>query len=485
MLEYIIEAAIGKRFKCPYCESRLEREKLISHIEKEHDDMIPQGYTATRVVFNLINKKDHGNCVTCGRITPWNEDLARYERFCIDNNGKCKEEAGKIAKYNMIKTYGKETLLDDPEWQKKMLANRSISGTYKFSTGGTVSYTGSYEMKLLEFLDKVMGYRSIDISSPGPSIEYEYNGQKHIWITDQYLFPYNLVFDVKDGGDNPNNRQMDDYRAKQEAKEAAIAKLGKYNYIRLTDNNFSQLMLVLAELKMQLIDNQSEAKPIIRINENNIININEDCSNLIGDHNSYKSIDEYSSAVIGAMVDGRSSVYVVPYMMKNSFNVDYGVTDSESLCTLLHSDEKGDIKVLGGKSIKENCEVFGLFKFINPNEPKFNRNDAPSNLAEVITGKKILDPNQLLYDSDFEQVIPFDKMLDFAQDSFIASLKGTQYEIPVVGESCIDPDSNISYWQDQNGFFAKNNISKLRSKSYNEIAAIPKELCSFISKGSL
>ena len=34
---------------------------------------------------------------------------------------------------------------------------------------------------------------------------YMYNGKEHVWITDFLYEPYNLVFDIKDGGDNPNN----------------------------------------------------------------------------------------------------------------------------------------------------------------------------------------------------------------------------------------------------------------------------------------
>ena len=179
----------------------------------------------------------------------------------------------------MLNVHGVEHLLGDAEHQKKMLASRKISGTYKFQDGGVREYCGSYERKLLEFYDKVLNVPSSDIMSPGPIIEYMYKGKKHQWITDLLYIPANLVHDVKDGGDNPNNRQMDEYREKQIAKEEAIAKLDKYNYIRLTNNNFQQLILILAEIKELLLDDSD--KNIIRINENYIhesikSNINKD-----------------------------------------------------------------------------------------------------------------------------------------------------------------------------------------------------------------
>ena len=50
-----------KRYKCPYCEERLDRDKLPNHINKKHKEMIPEGYTASRVAFNTINKKSVGH----------------------------------------------------------------------------------------------------------------------------------------------------------------------------------------------------------------------------------------------------------------------------------------------------------------------------------------------------------------------------------------------------------------------------------------
>ena len=119
-----------KKYKCPYCEERLIREDLIDHVEKTHMDVIPKGYTPTRVVFNTINKKDHGNCVICRKPTIWNENIHRYNRYCSE---KCIKEAARRAEKN---TGRHEQLrgLDGVKYQKEMLDHRSISGTYKFSS---------------------------------------------------------------------------------------------------------------------------------------------------------------------------------------------------------------------------------------------------------------------------------------------------------------------------------------------------------------
>ena len=152
-----------RKVKCPYCSFTNIKEKVINHIELKHEDMIPQGFTAARVLFNFINKKDHGTCVICKGNTAWNEKTNKYNRLC--NKPECKNKLREIYKKNMLKVYGKTTLLNDPEQQKKMLANRSISGVYKFSNGKIKEYTGSFEKKFLQFMDTMMGYDPDDIQS--------------------------------------------------------------------------------------------------------------------------------------------------------------------------------------------------------------------------------------------------------------------------------------------------------------------------------
>lgn len=293
-----------KKYKCPYCETRLERTKLVSHIDKKHEDMIPQDYTSTRIVFNLINKKTKGSCVICGEETNWNENKARYERIC--DKPACMKKYKEMTADRLYKKYGKtkEDFLKDPEFQEKMLQNRKISGKYKFSDGGIMPYVGSYEKNFLEFMDVFFHVSSTDLIAPGPIIDYTYKGENHKWITDFYYAPYNLVFDVKDGGDNPNNREMTDYRAKQIAKESAIAKLGEYNYIRLTNNQFEQMILLMMELKETMEEEPMRVggkRVVIRINEsissknikNDISTINEGILNIGYKYLYHGSIGKY------------------------------------------------------------------------------------------------------------------------------------------------------------------------------------------------
>lgn len=261
---------MAKKYKCPYCEKRLIRKDLITHIDKSHKELIPENYTAARLVYNQVNKVDHGKCRVCGKPTAWSEKSGRYDVLCGDP--KCKEHMREEYKKNMLRVKGTYNILNDPEQQKKMLANRSISGQYKFQDGGILTYTGSYEKKCLEFMDVVMQIPSKDILSPGPTLEYEYNGEKHFYITDFYYIPYNLIIEVKDGGDNLNTKDSASMKASREKtieKEHLITDRGEYNYIRLTNNNFAQLIEVFMIIKEKLLE--GDDSKTYRINESQVV----------------------------------------------------------------------------------------------------------------------------------------------------------------------------------------------------------------------
>ena len=256
--------ATERRIACPLCRRKDFKDKLIRHIEKDHEDIIGN-ISAEQFLYDKTHPGS-GKCIVCGNKTEWNEKTGKYHRLC--SNPRCKEEMRAKFKKNMIRVHGKVSLLDDAAHQAKMLANRSISGTYVYSDGTKFTYTGSYEHKAIEFMDKVLHCNSKDIIMPGPVIDYtDQYGNSRQWITDIYYVPYNLIIEVKDGGDNPNNRQMDEYRAKQVSKEAELIKLGEYNYLRLVDNKFVQLMEVLALLKDQEINEPNTTNKVIRINE--------------------------------------------------------------------------------------------------------------------------------------------------------------------------------------------------------------------------
>ena len=262
---------MGKRYNCMYCNNRMERRDLIKHINRVHSEMIPEGYSAERLVYDVINKiKDgHGICRVCKKPTKWNENNNKYDILCDDP--KCKLALRELYKKNMLRVRGTYNILNNPEQQKLMLSHRRISGDYKHTDGGIIQYTGEYERKFLEFMDTFLNIPSKEIISPGPTIEYYYHGEKHFYIPDFILPTYNLIIEIKDGGNNINNKNTPSMIASREKtieKERIITDKGEYNYLRLTNNQFDQVIDVFMQIKDLAMNGEFEIKRVVKINEN-------------------------------------------------------------------------------------------------------------------------------------------------------------------------------------------------------------------------
>lgn len=380
---------MAKRYKCPYCEKRLERDKLITHVEDDHEDLIPENYTPRRIVFNSINKKTHGTCIVCKRDTDWNEKAGKYNRLC--NNPKCRETLREEFKRNAMQKDGIYNYTANPEFQEKMLKGRKISSTYKFADGGKVDYVGSYEKKFLEFIDKIMNIESKDIIGPGPTIEYQHNGETHYWITDFYYVPANLVLDIKDGGKNPNRRPMEEYREKQIAKENAIRELKKYNYLRLTDNDFTQFMEVLVDLKTMALDLQ-EKRLVNKINES--------------------SIEELSTSMMS--IPPKYSADANVMQVNNMQGATYSSLSSLDFNdTILIDDEEEGIKKISKEEFTENYTIKAQFLY-HKNEKYYNLLEAVKNntddkykgiYANLSSFDTILTEDQIYFDKEFRQLM--------------------------------------------------------------------------------
>lgn len=347
-----------RKYSCPYCDEKMIRMDLVEHIENNHQSMIPQGYTAARVVYDHINGKNYGTCFICGdKVYEWDDRLWRYKNLC--NKPSCREAVHKKAMSNN---------LNDPEKQKIMLQGRKISGEYKFSDGQKRSYTGSYERKALEFMDKVMNIPSEDIATPGPVFDYIYNGEIHSWITDILYIPAMLVIDVKDGGDNPNNRPMESYREKQIEKEKAIVKDGKYNYLRLTNNDFGQFMSAVADIRYGDIVNDS--KKGIYINE-------------------------------GAMPPAHCHQdYIIPCGMQgmNADDCDEFIFGNTAMDKVFHFDKNGQI-------IMEDAEKVGDKKFrkIKFNKPSIMKKGILQKAKDAVDKKKYKSIQEYLVEKLLEK----------------------------------------------------------------------------------
>lgn len=367
-----------RKYKCPYCDYKGTRNELIDHVDDMHSSLLPEGYTAARAIYDFINKKNYGICMICkSKVYKWNDKINRYYNIC--DNAKCRKIVRERALKNHIKIYNKPHLLNDPEQQEKMLAARKISGTYTFSDGGKVTYTGSYEKKCLEFMDQVMEIPSKDIQAPGPILKYRYEGKEHFWITDIYYIPANLLIEVKDGGSNPNNRSMPSYREKQIAKETMITDLGTFNYIRLTNNDFSQLLDIFADMKNAALTDQNSS-PTIHVNEE----------------------------VGGLPANKPSEAYIVPFGMNNVFD-GFAYADSEDE-NIVYPTEEG-LKTMNPSEFENKFNV-GCRLYYNGDDKDEKircireyignvKKVHPTMFVEMITGKKCTGYQDLFFCNNF------------------------------------------------------------------------------------
>lgn len=489
--------ATERRIACPLCRRKDFKDKLIRHIEKDHEDIIGD-ISAEQFLYDKTHPGS-GKCIVCGNKTDWNEKTGKYHRIC--SNPRCKEELRAKFKKNMIRVHGKVSLLDDAAHQAKMLAHRSISGTYVYSDGTKFTYTGSYEHKAIEFMDKVLHCNSKDIIMPGPVIDYtDQYGNSRQWITDIYYVPYNLIIEVKDGGDNPNNRQMDEYRAKQVSKEAELIKLGEYNYLRLTDNKFVQLMEVLALLKDQEINDPTTTNKVIRINESTVyddkfftldnvedseednedIPIEYDIIRRLSDLKEYAAREHMGVGAVGGIVgtmDGNMLVQYTPYRHSFSGEKDgFGVVDDKKSTKLRVKSDNDETEIV-------DKEPFLQDKFYKSYRHKRDRVtwENAINLYEEITGKVMLSKDQLEYDDDFtESDLDRDNKLTLM--NAIYSIESELYDTSL--PLCDILDVNIAksklkefpegtmIMEDNNGYFAVDLESKIRTKSYKTILEI-------------
>ena len=480
-LLYINEASYKtkRKFQCPYCDYRGLREDLVSHIEQKHPTQIPEDWTAARVVYKVVNGKSEGICMVCGSPTDWNEDRWKYDKLCT--NPKCKQELAAKYTANTKNKHGEDyEIYNDPDHQKKMLEARRISGKYKFRDGGEVAYTGNYELERLKFMDTVMGYKSWEIMSPGPVIEYTTSdGKKHFWITDCYILTHNLVIDDKDGGNNPNNRNMDEYRAKQLAKEKAIRDQKKYNYLRLTNKDFGQLLYALADIKSRFIDDIDMNKP----------------------HETHSYINE-NAAIMGAFPPDaayQSHVHVTPFMMNNAFSGKgdtYIGLSKGSKGDMIYVDDSGKLKKKKAKDVYESCpnKVFECEASIEAlktiaeayvNQTTVNK----FFLYETVTNKRLYDLDQLEFDPLLESVDINDQIdcISLIEDASLRreaniALNGTDFSIDVFTNTelfkanrLLEGHRDLHVKQDPKGYFVINESTGKRTPSYPDIDLIPRK----------
>lgn len=243
--------AQNRRIYCRFCDSFFySMDDYASHMETDHIDMIPKDMSSYQFCYSLKTGKMFGTCVVCHRKTSWNEKTKKYNRFC--GRKSCKDKYIDLFKSRMIGKYGKINLLNDPDQQKKMLANRKISGMYIWSTNPQYKfpYTGTYELSFLQFLDTIVRFDPEDIIAPSPhTYRYMYNGEEHFYIPDFFIPSLGLEIEIKDHS-NQHHKILEVDRKKEEEKDATMkSNLSTYNYLKIVDKHNERFLDYLEEVK--------------------------------------------------------------------------------------------------------------------------------------------------------------------------------------------------------------------------------------------
>lgn len=322
-------------YRCPECRKPFRTlGAWANHMNNAHPEVRPKGYSDRRFFYYNLTGKTHGNCIVCKKETEWNEETSKYNRFC--STPKCKEEYRNMFKERMISKYGKVTMMDDPEFARKALANRRISGKYRFSDGGEVNYVGSYEKDFLIMMDKFLGYKSTDIMAPSPhTYYYEYDGEKHYYIPDFFIPNLNLEIEIKQNeSTHPKILAVD--KVKEQKKDEVMILNKAISYIKLVDKKYEPFIEYLLSLKERIPEKDIDQPEVVKYKLaqeavygdtdskykkyraffESIIktNINEKCLNIIQEGNTKNSI-----RVFFLSEKNMNNEYLIPRIPSNFF----------------------------------------------------------------------------------------------------------------------------------------------------------------------
>lgn len=257
--------------KCPYCGASFNKKRFaVDHIEKKHGDELSEaGMDACQALYFAQHQRLTGTCMNCGKPTEWNVKTGKPFKVCSDP--KCREQLRETFRVNMTRTYGTDNLLTDMEHQREMQSNRRISGMYQFRDGGKVEYMGKLDQNFLKFCDVVLDFKSQMIIEPPEYIPYydEKTGTTRTYMPDHYLPDYNLMVEIKDGGDHPNGNQAfnDTTKYKVAYKDKAMREQNKYNYIRISGTNYGPFLETLYKIVHEQEDDNKPRNAVIVITE--------------------------------------------------------------------------------------------------------------------------------------------------------------------------------------------------------------------------
>lgn len=260
--------------QCYYCKKYFQRKgQAMDHLERMHaDELVRDGISSAQACYLTTHPDIHGRCVVCGKPTAWCDRAGKPHRIC--GSQACKNKLAEAYNRNRDAALGmsQHDLMSNMDHQQEMLNSRRIHGVYKFSDGGAIDYIGKLEKNFLWFLDTVMDFKSTEIL-PSPEV-FTYKdtreGVDRQYVPDYYLINYNLLVEIKDGGEkvNTNPAFLETTRYKVAMKDKAMREQTKYNYIRIGGTNYGPFMETLYKITHNDDADKSKAsKNVVIISE--------------------------------------------------------------------------------------------------------------------------------------------------------------------------------------------------------------------------
>ena len=231
--------------KCPFCPAVFnEKQNFCKHVVIKHNDQIPEEVEIPlEYAYSLMVNKPMGRlCTECHKNNvPFNTSTLKYARFCSD---QCKDKYVETVKNRMKNKYGKEHLLDDPEYQEKMINNHPNAKDYIWDDKHKFRIIGTYEEDFLNKL-KSLNWNPDDILAPSPHIIYYKwkDGTEHFYIPDFELPSISLIVEIKQG--NFNTSYMEHNREIEALKDRAARNFCEENnmhYIKIIDKDYTEFM---------------------------------------------------------------------------------------------------------------------------------------------------------------------------------------------------------------------------------------------------
>lgn len=238
---------------CPYCKRYFStKQPTLDHINQYHGDRLEMDkMDAAQALYFSTHGSLEGECMCgCGRKTRWCYSTGKPHK--VSDDPSCRERLRALAVKNHTRVYGKATLLDDMEHQREMQKHRPTAGEYTFADGGKVGYLSKPELAFLKFLDTIMDFTSNMVQVSPESFTYHdpKDNVDRKYDPDFYLPDYNLLVEIKDGGEHTNTNPafVKETKYKVALKDEVMRKQTKYNFIKIVDNNFGPFVELLYQI---------------------------------------------------------------------------------------------------------------------------------------------------------------------------------------------------------------------------------------------